>query len=67
MIAGTTEDLRNVADTITVESEKMEIGLNVKETETMVVSKKTVIPKAWVMLNGTLLNRHMGSNTSERA
>ena len=42
---------------INVESEKTGLDLNLKRTETMVVSKKTVTPESSVMLNETMLKR----------
>ena len=38
-------------------SENIGLGLNVEKTETMAMSKKTVIPKGSVMLNGTRLKQ----------
>ena len=44
LIAGSQEDLQKLLNTVVAESERMGLSLNVKKTECMVVSKKSVIP-----------------------
>ena len=70
MIAGTNNDLQNLADKISVESEKMGLDLNVKKTETTLKEQRVKCVEASkvskcqrtqryqrVLLNGTMLKQ----------
>ena len=57
LIAATEKELQTLVDIINDESEKMGLSLNAKKTETMVISKKTVIPQCKVNVNGSELKQ----------
>jgi hypothetical protein len=57
LIAGSEEDLQTLVDTIKEESNKYGLNINKKKTQTMVITKKTEIPKVYIKIDGKTLDQ----------
>jgi len=57
LIATTEKDLQDILNIIESESNKVGLGINIKKTETMVITKKKEIPPCNITLNGQRLKQ----------
>ena len=57
LIAGSKKALQSLINIVVTESERMGLSLNVKKTECMVVSKKSINPKCKVEINGEVIKQ----------
>jgi hypothetical protein len=57
LIAENAADLQQMLDIVVIESAEKGLSLNIKKTETMVISKKNITPKCDIRIEGKLLNQ----------
>lgn len=57
LIAKSNEDLQTLLNIVNRESEKVGLGINIKKTVTMVISKSQVAPACNISLNNTILDQ----------
>ncbi|CAG5129251.1 unnamed protein product, partial [Candidula unifasciata] len=57
LIATSQKELQEMIDIVVLESERMGLSLNNGKTEVMVVSKKQIIPKCVIKVNGVILRQ----------